>query len=134
MRQLTMTADRQVEWWDVPEPALRGDGEALVRPLAVALCDLDQPILRGEAPIPGPIAAMRTPRSTASLVNSGLVINRYGSQPAKRQPPDWQAHPLFVRCCCQQPGRQPPGDRPRPRRHRPGHREGVNHGPFGSRP
>ena len=56
MQQLTMTADRQVEWWDVPAPALRGPGEALVRPLAVALCDLDQPILRGDAPIPGPIA------------------------------------------------------------------------------
>ena len=56
MQQLTMTADRQVEWWDVPAPALEGDGQALVRPLAVALCDLDQPILRGEAPIPGPIA------------------------------------------------------------------------------
>ena len=56
MQQLTMTADRQVEWWDVPEPALQGAGEALVRPLAVALCDLDQPILRGDAPIPGPIA------------------------------------------------------------------------------
>jgi len=56
MRQLTMTADRDVEWWDVPEPALEGDLEALVRPLAVALCDLDQPILRGIAPIPGPIA------------------------------------------------------------------------------
>ena len=56
MQQLTMTADRQVEWWDVPAPALQGPGEALVRPLAVALCDLDQPMLRGEAPIPGPIA------------------------------------------------------------------------------
>jgi alcohol dehydrogenase len=56
MQQLTMTADRQVEWWDVPAPALQGAGEALVRPLAVALCDLDQPILRGDAPIPGPIA------------------------------------------------------------------------------
>ena len=56
MQQLTMTADRQVEWWDVPAPALQGPGEALVRPLAVALCDLDQPILRGDAPIPGPIA------------------------------------------------------------------------------
>jgi threonine dehydrogenase-like Zn-dependent dehydrogenase len=56
MRQLTMTEDRSIEWLEVPEPKLEGDGEALVRPLAVALCDLDQPILRGEAPIPGPIA------------------------------------------------------------------------------
>jgi alcohol dehydrogenase len=56
MRQLTMTEARAVEWLDVPEPDLRGPGEALVRPLAVALCDLDRPILTGEAPIPGPIA------------------------------------------------------------------------------
>jgi alcohol dehydrogenase len=56
MRQLTMTADRDVEWWEVPEPGLKGDRDALVRPLAVALCDLDAAILRGIAPIPGPIA------------------------------------------------------------------------------
>ena len=56
MRQLTMTEERTVEWRDVPEPELREPGDALVRPLAVALCDLDQPILRGQAPIPGPIA------------------------------------------------------------------------------
>jgi alcohol dehydrogenase len=56
MRQLTMTVDRDVEWWEVPEPQLQGDRDALVRPLAVALCDLDPAILRGIAPIPGPIA------------------------------------------------------------------------------
>ena len=51
MRQLTMTEARDLEWRDVPEPALESAGQALVRPLAVALCDLDQPIIRGEAPI-----------------------------------------------------------------------------------
>ena len=51
-----MTESRDLEWRDVPEPALESAGQALVRPLAVALCDLDQPIIRGEAPIPGPIA------------------------------------------------------------------------------
>lgn len=51
-----MTEERRVEWRDVPEPVLDGPAQALVRPLAVALCDLDQPIIRGEAPIPGPIA------------------------------------------------------------------------------
>lgn len=56
MRQLTMTADRDVEWWDVPDPVLQAAGEALVRPIAVALCDLDRPMLRGQAPFPGPIA------------------------------------------------------------------------------
>src|SRR5256885_11198488 len=55
MRQLTLT-DGRVDWLEVPEPRLEGPGEALVRPLAVALCDLDQPIVRGEAPVPGPVA------------------------------------------------------------------------------
>jgi threonine dehydrogenase-like Zn-dependent dehydrogenase len=45
-----------VEWRDVEEPELGGPGEALVRPLAVALCDLDHPLIHGQAPIPGEIA------------------------------------------------------------------------------
>lgn len=56
MRQLTFVEAGRVEWADVPEPALDGPRGALVRPLAVALCDLDQPIILGETPIPGPIA------------------------------------------------------------------------------
>lgn len=51
-----MTEGRAVEWREVAEPELREPRDALVRPLAVAKCDLDQPILRGEVPIPGPIA------------------------------------------------------------------------------
>jgi alcohol dehydrogenase len=56
MRQLTMTSPRDLEWLEVPEPDLRSDVEALVRPLAVATCDLDGAIVRGETPMPGPIA------------------------------------------------------------------------------
>ena len=48
--------------------------------------------------------AVCTPRGTGLAGNSGMVITRHGSELAKRQLPDWQAHPLFVRCCCQQPG------------------------------
>jgi alcohol dehydrogenase len=56
MRQLTLTEDRRVEWQDAPDPLLREATDAIVRPLAVALCDLDYPIVSGRAPIPGPIA------------------------------------------------------------------------------
>lgn len=56
MRQLTMTEDRRVEWWDVPEPRLQDARDALVKPVAVAACDLDARMISGEAPIPGPIA------------------------------------------------------------------------------
>src|SRR4051794_2082449 len=56
MRQLTLTAPRTLEWHEVPEPDLRGAGEALVRPLAVATCDLDHPMVAGHTPFPLPIA------------------------------------------------------------------------------
>jgi threonine dehydrogenase-like Zn-dependent dehydrogenase len=56
MRQLTLTEDRRVEWQEAPDPLLRDANDAIVRPLAVALCDLDYPIVSGRAPIPGPIA------------------------------------------------------------------------------
>jgi threonine dehydrogenase-like Zn-dependent dehydrogenase len=56
MRQLTVVDKGRLEWLDVPEPKLEGDGEALVRPLAVATCDLDAQIVRGTTPFPLPIA------------------------------------------------------------------------------
>ncbi len=51
MRQLEITGARSVEWRDVPAPRPQGDLEALVRPLAVALCDLDAAFLTGAVPI-----------------------------------------------------------------------------------
>src|SRR5262245_5569179 len=56
MRQLTLLEAGKLAWRDVPEPTLQGPGEALVRPLAVATCDLDAAMIRGQAPAPGPIA------------------------------------------------------------------------------
>jgi alcohol dehydrogenase len=47
MRQLTYHEAGRVRWEEVPEPALEGEGEALVRPIAVATCDLDTAIVRG---------------------------------------------------------------------------------------
>lgn len=54
MRQLTFLAPKQIAWREAPEPALEGPGQALVRPLAVALCDLDRAVIRGRVPAPGP--------------------------------------------------------------------------------
>jgi alcohol dehydrogenase len=56
MRQLTCTAPGTVEWREVPEPRLAGDGDALVRPLAVARCDIDLPLTSGIFPIREPFA------------------------------------------------------------------------------
>lgn len=54
MRQLEITGPRAVRWSDVPAPRLGGDGEALVRPLAVAMCDLDAAFLTGLVPVADP--------------------------------------------------------------------------------
>jgi alcohol dehydrogenase len=54
MQQLTFLEAGKVEWRDVPAPALEGDGQAIVRPLAVATCDLDTALMHGRAPYRGP--------------------------------------------------------------------------------
>jgi alcohol dehydrogenase len=41
MQQLTCTGPGQIEWREVESPALESDTAALVRPLAVARCDID---------------------------------------------------------------------------------------------
>ena len=56
MRQLTCVGPSRIEWTQVPEPQLRGDGEALVRPLAVARCDIDLFLTSGLFPSRGPFA------------------------------------------------------------------------------
>ena len=56
MQQLTLVEPGRVEWTDAPAPTIQGPGEALVRPLAVALCDLDANIVSGEFPVPAPVA------------------------------------------------------------------------------
>jgi len=76
MQQLTLTEKHEVEWLDVPAPLIKGPGEALVRPVAVALCDLDQPTIRGETPIPGPIALGH--ESVAEVVEVGEGVTTVG--------------------------------------------------------
>ena len=56
MLQLTYTAPRKLEWREAPEPQLSSDGAALVRPVAVATCDLDSLIITGESPFAAPFA------------------------------------------------------------------------------
>jgi len=56
MRQLTFVGSGRLEWQDVPEPELQSPGEAIVRPIAVARCDVDLPILSGFAPFRPPFA------------------------------------------------------------------------------
>jgi len=56
MRQLSCASAGKIEWRELPDPALCGDGEALVRPLAVARCDIDRPLASGLLPLRRPFA------------------------------------------------------------------------------
>jgi alcohol dehydrogenase len=54
MQTLMYLGAHQLEWREVPEPTIDASGEALVRPIAVATCDLDTGLINGAAPLPGP--------------------------------------------------------------------------------
>jgi alcohol dehydrogenase len=54
MLQLTYTGPDALEWREAPEPGLSSDAAALVRPRAVATCDLDAVIIEGTSPFPPP--------------------------------------------------------------------------------
>jgi threonine dehydrogenase-like Zn-dependent dehydrogenase len=54
VQQLTYTAPNELDWREAAEPSLSSDAAALVRPVAVATCDLDALILAGESPFPAP--------------------------------------------------------------------------------
>ena len=72
MRQLTLEGPERITWLDVPEPELTDDGQALVRPLAVATCDMDLMISRGESPFPAPIALGH--EGVAEVVEVGKAV------------------------------------------------------------
>jgi alcohol dehydrogenase len=55
MRSLVLEDVRRLAWHDVPEPQRRHEREAIVRPLAVATCDLDWALVFGQTPFQFPI-------------------------------------------------------------------------------
>jgi len=56
MQQLTFAGVGRLVWEELPAPQLSSGADALVRPVAVATCDLDAAVLSGRAPLPGPFA------------------------------------------------------------------------------
>lgn len=54
MEALYLVGPRKLEWREVRRPSIRGPAEALVRPLAVAACDLDLEMVSGRSPFPPP--------------------------------------------------------------------------------
>ena len=56
MRALEFVEKGKLEWREAPDPKLEGDGQAIVRPVALATCDIDAAFVQGIAPVGGPFA------------------------------------------------------------------------------
>jgi alcohol dehydrogenase len=54
MRQMVLVGPHEVRWEEVAEPELAAPEQAIVRPIAVATCDLDVGVLAGAFPLEGP--------------------------------------------------------------------------------
>lgn len=72
MRQLTYTGPNQLDWLDVPDPRLTSDRAALVRPVAVATCDLDSLIVNGQSPFAPPFPLGH--ECVAEIVEAGDAV------------------------------------------------------------
>ncbi len=91
MRQLTFVSRGQVEFREVPEPRLRSDEDAIVRPIASTTCDLDRAIIAGVTPFDGPFAIGH--ECVAEIVEVG---DRAGVEPGERVVVPW--HPCCTEC------------------------------------
>jgi alcohol dehydrogenase len=56
MRELVYVGDCRTEWHERPEPEIESRFDALVKPVAATICDVDRAILVGRAPVPPPFA------------------------------------------------------------------------------
>lgn len=55
MNQALIFGPRGLAWAEIPAPTLSDPQEALVRPIAVSVCDIDRRMLSGEVPVSTPI-------------------------------------------------------------------------------
>lgn len=89
MQQLTFIKRGKLEWWDVPAPTLQSDTDALVRPLAVARCEVDRAALYGAIPMEGPFAFGH--EAVAEVIEVGDQVKRL-------QPGDRVIVPFQISC------------------------------------
>lgn len=80
MQQLTYIAPNVLEWHEVPRPEIITDLDALVRPIAVARCDLDLYIAMGSYRTPGPFALGHETVGVIEQIGAGVTQFAPGDQ------------------------------------------------------
>jgi threonine dehydrogenase-like Zn-dependent dehydrogenase len=73
MQALTYVGPRSLDWREAPAPRLPTDRAALVRPKAIATCDLDALIVAGQAPFPPPFPLGH--ECVAEVVETGDAVS-----------------------------------------------------------
>ena len=74
MRQLNFIDTRRLEWQEVSEPELEASTDALIRPIAVAACDGDVAIIRGDLPLSGPFPFGRAFAAEVAALSTELGL------------------------------------------------------------
>ena len=80
MRALTYLGPNNLEWREVPDPTIDAAAEAVVRPLAVATCDLDDTIVRGYAPFQAPFVLGHEGVAEVVEIGDGVTSVRPGDR------------------------------------------------------
>lgn len=57
---------------EVPAPRLKGEAEAIVRPIAASVCDIDRPLIQGTSPWKGPFAFGH--EAVAEVIDVGSAV------------------------------------------------------------
>lgn len=89
IEQLTYVKPQVLEWHEVPAPHLQTGKDALIKPLAVARCDLDGYIVLGQYRTPGPFALGHE--------TAGMVVD-VGDSVTGCQPGDQVIVPFQISC------------------------------------
>jgi hypothetical protein len=76
MRSLVLEKARHLAWHEVPEPTRQREREALVRPIAAATCDLDQPVIFGQTPFAPPTSSSPLARGVPSPCMRSTPLSR----------------------------------------------------------
>jgi threonine dehydrogenase-like Zn-dependent dehydrogenase len=80
MRQLTFAESGRYEWSETADPEITAPGQALVRPLLVACCDLDVAVAHGQAPLPPGYAVGHEGLAEVVAVGDGVRNVRAGDR------------------------------------------------------
>lgn len=90
MRQLTLIGKERLEWREVARPTLTGPKAAIVRPLAVAVCDFDRWVVSGR------YQSLRLPIAVGHEIAAEVV--EVGSEVKRVKAGDRVVLPLHISC------------------------------------